>query len=98
MADAEEIVIGDMKMARSVIERIVRESVAGVREVTHIRQVGVAAEDDGLRVDLRVVMRVRAVYPETGKSVQAAVAEDVNRMTGIAVREVNVVVDRLDFK
>ncbi len=98
MADDSEIIIGDFKIARSVLEKMVKESVDALPEVSQIRDVNVGTKDHDLVVDLNLSIKAKAVYPKTAKTVQEAVAKDINRMTSAEVIEVNVTIEKLDFK
>ena len=97
MSENNEVVVGDFKISESVLNKMIRESAAAIEGVSSIKDVTVKPADEALSVELMLVMDHKMVYPEVGQNVQTAVAADVERMTGIKVAEVSVMVERLDF-
>lgn len=97
MAENDEIIIGDMKVAENVVNKIVRESAASAVGVSQVREVAVEPKDNGLVVNVTLAVGYKTIYPEVAADVQKAVTTDINRMTGVKVDEVNVTVERLDF-
>lgn len=92
-----ELVIGELKIASGVLEKMVRESVMAVEGVSGLKKVVVAPEGKGLKIDLHATLHHTSVYPEVAEKVQQKVSGDVNGMTGIEDFVVNVYVDKLDF-
>lgn len=97
MAETDEITIGEIKIAGGALEKMVRESIGRVSGVTQIKSIEIAPKDDSLAFDINVVVKYDTVYPEIGEAVQKAVSNDINRMTGAKVEEVNIMIERLDF-
>ncbi len=98
MSESGEIIIGEMKVAENVLVKMIRESAAAVEGVSQIREVSVEPKENVLVADINIIVGHETVYPDVAQEVQKAVATDVNRMTGVNVAEVNVMVERLDFK
>ena len=73
------------------IDRILRRPVAhrGVR--VDVR------EDQSLRLDLYIAMHAGGNVPQVGADVQRRVADAIDRMLGLRVREVNVFVSEVVF-
>ncbi len=97
MAETDEITIGDIKIAGSALERMVRESIGRVSGVSQIRSITINPKEDSLAIDINLTVHHNTVYPEVGEVTQKAVASDISRMTGAKVEEVNVMIERLDF-
>lgn len=97
MAETEEIIIDDMRIARSVLEKIVRESVGKVEDVAQLKHVGVEGKNHGIAVTLNLALKYKSIYPDAAGLVQNMVEADVNKMTGVPVKEVNVTVEKLEF-
>lgn len=97
MSDTEEIIIGDLKIAGNVLTKMVRESAAVVSGVSSIKDVLVVPGENSLNIDVTVSVGYKTIYPEVAAEVQRVVIDDISRMTGVKVDEVNVMVDRLDF-
>lgn len=97
MSDTEEIVIGDLKIAGNVLTKMVRESAAAVNGVSTVKDVAVAPGENSINIDITAVVGYKTIYPEVAAEVQRVVHDDISRMTGVKVDEVNVMVDRLDF-
>jgi len=72
------------------IERILR------RRVAH-RGVRVELRDDGLRIDLWIVMEAGANVAAVGAHVQRAVGDAIRRMLGLPLEAVNVFVSEVVF-
>jgi len=60
------------------------------------RAIGVRAEGDSVKIDLKVNMLYGACVPEVAAQIQAAVADEVEKITGTQVTEVNVIVEELE--
>ncbi len=97
MADTDEITIGEIKIAGSALERMVRESLGRVIGISQVKSITITPQDDALTFDISMVVHHGTVYPEVGEVAQKAVANDVNRMTGAKVEAVNIMIERLDF-
>jgi uncharacterized alkaline shock family protein YloU len=97
MAETEEIAIGEVKIAGDALERMVRESIGRVSGVTQVKSIAINPKNDSLSLDVNLVVDYCSVYPEVGEAVQKAVSDDIGRMTGAKVEEINVMVERLDF-
>ena len=97
MTDSDEIVIGDLKIAESVVTRMIRESAAAIDGVAQVREANVVPKDGTLGVEVSLVVGYKTIFPDVAASVQTAITDDINRTTGIKVSEVNVMVERLDF-
>jgi uncharacterized alkaline shock family protein YloU len=97
MAETDEITIGEIKIAGSALESMVRESIGRVAGVTQIKSVTVNPKNGSVAFDINLVVNFNTVYPEVGETVQTAVSNDVNRMTGAKVEAVNITIERLDF-
>jgi uncharacterized alkaline shock family protein YloU len=97
MKDSDEIVIGELKIAESVVVRMVRDSAGAVEGVSQIKETKVRPEDNALAIDLALSVGYKTVYPDVAEAVQAAVAHTISDTTGMAVSEVNVSIERLDF-
>lgn len=97
MAETDEITIGEIKIAGGALEKMVRESIGRVSGVTQVKSIEIAPKNDSLTVDINVVVNYDTVYPEVGEAVQKVVSNDINRMTGAKVEEVNIMIERLDF-
>ena len=95
--NTDEIMVGDIKIARSVLEKMVRESVSAVDGISGLKRADVEPEAEGLKIALHVNLHHKYVYPEVAAAVQKKVADDINRMTGIESFTVDVTVDKLDF-
>jgi len=54
-------------------------------------------DDDRLRLDLFVVMEAGTQLPVMGAAVQSRVADAIDRMLGLAIAEVNVLVSEVIF-
>jgi uncharacterized alkaline shock family protein YloU len=97
VAENDEIIVGDMKIAESVLTKMVRESAAETMGVAQVRDVAVASGDEGITVEIGLTVGHSTVYPEVAAQVQKAVAQSIGQTTGVKVSEVNITVDRLDF-
>ncbi len=97
MAESDEIAIGEIKIAGSALERMVRESLGRVSGVSQVRSVTINPKEDALSFDINLIVHHNTVYPEVGEVAQKAVSNDVSRMTGAKVEEVNIMIERLDF-
>lgn len=73
------------------IDRILR------RPVAH-RGVRVEVEADTLRLDVWIVMEAGTDLPATGAAVQRRVADAIERMLGLTVRELNVYISEVVFR
>jgi uncharacterized alkaline shock family protein YloU len=97
MSETEEIVVGDLKIAGNVLTKMVRESAGAVAGVSAVKDVAIAPGETSLNIDITLNVGYKTIYPDTAADVQRAVIDDISRMTGVKVDEVNVMVDRLDF-
>lgn len=97
MSDTEEIIIGDLKIAKNVLTKMARESAAAVDGVSAVKDVVIAPAGGSLNVDVTVTVGSKTIYPEVAANIQLAVHGDIGRTTGVKVDKVNVMVDRLDF-
>jgi uncharacterized alkaline shock family protein YloU len=97
MAETDEITIGEVKIAGGALERMVRESIGRVDGVTQVKSITIDPKNDAVSFDINLVVNYNTVYPEIGETVQKAVTNDINRMTGAPVGEVNIMIERLDF-
>ncbi|MFA5867857.1 MAG: Asp23/Gls24 family envelope stress response protein [Actinomycetota bacterium] len=97
MADTDEITIGEIQIAGSALERMVRESIGRVSGVSQIKSITITPKNDALTFDINLVVHHNTVYPEVAEVAQKAVSNDVNCMTGAKVEEVNIMIERLDF-
>lgn len=97
MSETDEIMIGDLKIAGNVLNRMVSESAAAVSGVSSVKEVSVVPGESSLNIDIALVVGYKTIYPEVAAGVQRAVTDDISRMTGVKADEVNVMVDRLDF-
>jgi uncharacterized alkaline shock family protein YloU len=73
------------------IERILR------RRVAH-RGARVELRDDGLRIDLWIVMEAGANVAAVGAQVQRAVGDAIRRMLGLPLEAVNIFVSEVVFR
>ena len=85
-----EFAHGTVKYAQQSIERILR------RRVAH-RGARVELRDDGLRIDLWIVMEAGANVAGVGAQVQRAVGDAIRRMLGLPLAAVNVFVSEVVF-
>jgi uncharacterized alkaline shock family protein YloU len=69
-----------------------------LRRVYAHRGVRVELNDEGLHLDLWVVIRAGGSVPVIGAEVQRRVADAVDRMLGLRVAEVNVFVSEVIFR
>jgi uncharacterized alkaline shock family protein YloU len=69
-----------------------------LRRVYAHRGVRVELNDDGLHLDLWVVISAGGAVPVIGAEVQRRVADAVDRMLGLRVAEVNVFVSEVIFR
>jgi uncharacterized alkaline shock family protein YloU len=97
MASNDEIVIGEMKIAANVLERMVRESAGGVPGVSQVKNIEITPKEKSLDVGINLAVDHNTVYPEVGADVQNAIIDDIARSTSVKVDEVNVMIERLDF-
>ncbi len=93
----DELVIGELRIANNVLEKMVRESATAVGGVSGLKKIEVEPDGDGLKIGLRVTLDADSVYPDVAENVQKKVADDVNGMTAIERFTVDVTVDKLDF-
>lgn len=97
MSENDEIIIGEMKIAAGVLERMVKESAGGVAGVSHVKNIEITPKENSLAIGINLIVGHNTVYPEVGADVQKAVVEDIGRATSVKVDEVNVMIERLDF-
>ena len=69
-----------------------------LRRVYAHRGVRVELSDDGLHLDLWIVIQAGGSVPAIGAEVQRRVADAVDRMLGLRVAEVNVFVSEVIFR
>jgi len=60
------------------------------------RSIGVASEGNSVKIDVKVNMLYGARVPEVAAKIQASVADEVEKITGTQVTEVNVIVEELE--
>ncbi|GEM_PF-5168422 len=96
----------DLSVGRSVIVEVARLAALEVPEVLRVARRGprwraalagppvmVRVRADGVTVKLRIIARPGADLAETGKRVRDAVGRAVERLLGLRVNEVSVLID-----
>ncbi|MGQ9477974.1 MAG: Asp23/Gls24 family envelope stress response protein [Candidatus Bipolaricaulia bacterium] len=97
---------GRVEIAEEVIRTIVAlaamevEGLAGTISSPLNRDRGVVAEleEDGVKITLRVAARYGYPLRELGRKVQEKVKQEVEELTGLKVRAVDVHIQRLQFR
>ena len=78
------------------------EGISGLMSMTgkknNAKGVRIAVEDDGVIVDLHVMIRYGFAIPEVAEKLQSAVASSLEAMTGFVVKAVNVHVGGVSFQ
>ena len=68
------------------------------KKKNNAKGVRIAVEDDGVIVDLHVMIRYGFAIPEVAEKLQSAVASSLEAMTGFVVKAVNVHVGGVSFQ
>lgn len=98
MEGPKELVFEGFKIARRVLERIAEVSAGNVAAVSGVGTVNVEQAGKEIVVDIGITVDHKATYPEVASLVQQSIAEAIKNMTGLNAKEVNVNVEKLDFK
>lgn len=98
MEGPQELVFEDFKIARRVLEQIAEVSAGNVAAVSGVGAVSVEQTGKQIVVDIGIIVDHKATYPEVASLVQQGIADAINNMTGLNVKEVNVSVEKLDFR
>ena len=89
---------GQASISADIVARYAGDAaldVAGVRGLSGRRGVRIGHDDDGLHVEIHVVVDWGTAIPEVGRSVQHQVVEYLRRMADVAPASVQVIFDEI---
>lgn len=98
MDNPKELVVEGFKIARRVLERIAEVSAGNVSDVSGVGAINVEQAGKEIVIDIGITVDHGAKYQEVASLVQQSIADAIKDMTGLDVKEVNVSVEKLDFR
>ena len=88
---------GSVNVTVSTLSAIVERTVAGTEGVKSCRN-SILPKEEGMNIALRVTLNEDVPIPEKTAEIQAKLKESVQRLTGLAVAQVHVMVDQTPAK